>query len=78
MFINRSVQQIYTYKGKAILVQAWTDLKLPGSLISRQTALEGDKVVNPYAPTAFAPLALVSVRGCVDARAIARPEELCQ
>ena len=52
-----------------------------GSQISRQSAHEGGKVVNP---TRRPPLhqetflVLISVRGWVNSRAIVRPEGLCQ
>jgi hypothetical protein len=50
--------------------------------ISRQSAYEGGKVVSPkYAPP-LTPrdtfLVLISVRACVNPRAIVRPEGLCQ
>jgi hypothetical protein len=53
-----------------------------GSQISRQSAHVGGKVVSPTHRKPLPPqkirLVLISVRGCVDPRAIVRPEGLCQ
>jgi hypothetical protein len=60
-------------------------LRVPGgwgSQIYRQSAHEGGKGCQPYAPAAFTPqeiiLVLISVRGWVDPRALVRPKRLCQ
>jgi hypothetical protein len=54
----------------------------PGSQISRQSALEGGKVVShmhrPLLPPQERFLVLISVRGSVVPRAIVRPTRLCQ
>ena len=71
-------------KVKVIHVQAWTGLK--GSRKMRLpdfvTAHEGGKVVSPTQGPPLPPLeillVLISVRGCVDSRVIARPEGLRQ
>jgi hypothetical protein len=60
---------------KAIPLQVWTGLRVPGgwgSQISRQSAHGGSKVVSPtHRP-------LISVTGWVDLRATVRTEGLCQ
>jgi hypothetical protein len=53
-----------------------------GSQISRQSALEGGKVVSPTHRPPLSPqetfLVLISIRGWVDPRAIMRPKGLCE
>jgi hypothetical protein len=66
--------------GKAIPLQAWTGLRVPGgwgSQILRQSAYEGGKVVSPTHRPPLPQkifLVLISVGGSVDTRVIVRPE----
>jgi len=71
-------------KGKAIPLQAWKALRVPGgtgSQISRQSAHEGGKVVSSTHRQPLPPqeifLALISVRGWVNSTAIVQPEGIC-
>jgi hypothetical protein len=78
--INIKVKQSHYRPGQALRVTAsW------GSQISRQSELEGGKVVSPKHRPLLPPpplkkifLVLISVRGWVDPRAIVRLKGLCQ
>jgi len=77
---NSSMYYSFSCKNqsKTIPGQPWGFQEVEAPRISRQSAHEGDKVCQPYAPAAFTPilLVLISVRGWVDPKAIVRPEGL--
>jgi hypothetical protein len=77
VFVSVKVKQSHYRPGQAPSV--------PGGWVSqilRQSAHEGSKYCQPYAPAAFTPqklfVVLISVRGWVNPKAIVRPKRLCQ